>query len=68
MRNILKITFTMKRFTQLLFSIPYRDNISVQVRKYCECKFKVFRSDYPFFLKSNLLYAKHDNRGSKARL
>lgn len=67
MRNI-KNTFTMKRFIQLFFSIPYRDNISVQVRKYCECIFKVFRSDYPYFLKSKLFYAKHDNRGSKARL
>ena len=38
----------MKNFLEISFLIPYWDNISVQVRKYCEFKFKVFRSDYPF--------------------
>ncbi len=50
MRNIFNlITFTMRKVFKIYFFITSRDNISVQVRKYCECKFKVFRSDYPFF-------------------
>lgn len=39
----------MKKVIKISFLITSWDNISVQVRKYCEFKFKVFRSDYPFF-------------------
>lgn len=50
MRNIFNlIQFTMRKVFKINLLITSRDNISVQVRKYCEFKFKVFRSDYPFF-------------------
>ncbi len=68
MRNIFNITiFTMRKVFKIIFLIPSRDNITVQVRKYCEFTFKVFRSDYPFF-KSLIYknYAKHEKRHQNA--